>query len=1165
MKKKIATKKKSFNEYKNWCSENNLSVLKNKLIDGIQNSYTTELIQNKNDNDILDLESLLQFSDHALFEESINPSITNNHDINSIDNIDVNMQSKTDLNFNCLPENYDIYKLTKKNYKLTFNKNINCNSKTKNKNRDDFNIVKSLPKDVDEKAKNDSLISSFKQKNDIKKIKSLINQYNHNGYEDIANSNNHNNTDYNDDDNDDDDDDDDYYDEDEDDAEEEDDDHIDYDKYVDYVEYVNRQKSNNYKNSNESIRNINLKSEIFKKISEHEFLNYLNEKNSLSNHNGLLNLEESMINWSMKLSNYQVSNKRSNSRSLSRSNSSSQIDLSKRSTDFKTFKDNYKQYNKDNPIDLENIFIYDQLKKNKKHEAQQKTSWGKLKNSKSSCSNISNSINNSNDENIDLNQSLVANNFINPNFHYSDNKIKNSILEFENNDNENRKKQDNICKFNMDSRLYNLPSTSTPSLFKLFQDSKANINIPSNHDQKINPTTDRFLSSKMNSKETNDFEKNSKLKTTSFSQLRERSQSSHAVIDYSIKNDKIYTNTNKDNFIENRSFNSNNQSSLKKSIGIQHQHRSINQKPTIVCMFVESNQKTTTKEIMAAAKAARVAVARRSTSLFSTKSSLPDLTFLKEYSDENNKKDNLHSLPNKQSEETYLSNMTQSSDASISKTNQSNSNAVIGSDLLKRKTLKSIKRYRQTKQNTEPCLLDREYQTSLYDQSFDTEEDRVFLKINNYNYIDHDNYVSVNQEIRNDKITSNNSKKEKRPLKSCLKRKESQPLDIKTKLNNNYYDINFFEPNQESQNLNSELLIKNCTPLRLSEKNDIINEKKNISKQMTFMFVPSTGYLFTCDHESSTRYRYYNTLEQKRRLKNYYQLTNVNEKINKNIVNGYDIEENNLNRDYFDNSEFDCVETSILNNRNSSLYYNGKSFNESKSENDLRVKKSVTFLSSVKEHVDQKKNLLTSSSPKETSLLSKNNKKAPLLQYNNLIAMLNTNPLEKNEIVRSNDRNKIEESQHHISSDLSNKNIDRNAFLSYKDYQVNQLRQNNNNLLPVNQNNPLKNLQIIDTDSISIASLSESPPSEFKFSDEEDNVNQFPVKSTKQDAKFKNSEISENKDEIVSNKNLKDSEKKYEHEKYLRIQQIKLNQTKRKNFNASILNDSKCKSLKNSC
>jgi hypothetical protein len=166
----------------------------------------------------------------------------------------------------------------------------------------------------------------------------------------------------------------------------------------------------------------------------------------------------------------------------------------------------------------------------------------------------------------------------------------------------------------------------------------------------------------------------------------------------------------------------------KKSIGIQHQQR-LEPSPTIVCMVVDRNSKTTTQDIVAAARAARVAVAaRRSTSLFYTKSSLPDLTFLKDYSDERTKKsdESNDKTPVVRRQPAVLNEISLSKSPS-----QTNSSMAVGSDLLKRKTLKSIKRYRQTKQNTEPCVFDNiqssESDQNLFHQYFNSERNENYV------------------------------------------------------------------------------------------------------------------------------------------------------------------------------------------------------------------------------------------------------------------------------------------------------------------------------------------------------------------------------------------------------------------------------------------------------
>lgn len=90
-----------------------------------------------------------------------------------------------------------------------------------------------------------------------------------------------------------------------------------------------------------------------------------------------------------------------------------------------------------------------------------------------------------------------------------------------------------------------------------------------------------------------------------------------------------------------------------------------------------------------------------------SKSSLPDLTFLKDYAD--NVRPNAASLCS--ISPSVLNNSKNNNVQSLQSNNatncpvNSNNNNNNGADMFKRKTLKSIKRYRQTKQNTEPCVV----------------------------------------------------------------------------------------------------------------------------------------------------------------------------------------------------------------------------------------------------------------------------------------------------------------------------------------------------------------------------------------------------------------------------------------------------------------------------
>jgi hypothetical protein len=155
---------------------------------------------------------------------------------------------------------------------------------------------------------------------------------------------------------------------------------------------------------------------------------------------------------------------------------------------------------------------------------------------------------------------------------------------------------------------------------------------------------------------------------------------------------------------------------------------------TIICMVVDKHQRSSLKksdlQALAAKLASRINAINQQQqlqqqhhlqqqqqqqqlqqqsqvqNLISKKASLPDLTFLSKY--DSKPKTNVvtsnqivppsqNTTPNKT--ETAGEDAENASAAAKSSLLVAN-----GNDLLKRKTLKSIKRYRQTKQNTEPCV-----------------------------------------------------------------------------------------------------------------------------------------------------------------------------------------------------------------------------------------------------------------------------------------------------------------------------------------------------------------------------------------------------------------------------------------------------------------------------
>jgi hypothetical protein len=129
--------------------------------------------------------------------------------------------------------------------------------------------------------------------------------------------------------------------------------------------------------------------------------------------------------------------------------------------------------------------------------------------------------------------------------------------------------------------------------------------------------------------------------------------------------------------------------------------------------------------------------------------------------------------------------------------------------------------------------------------------------------------------------------------------------------------------------------------------------------------------------------------------------------------------------------------------------------------------------------------------------------------------------------------------------------------------------------------------QVIDADSISLGSLSESPPSEFKFSDEEEegensdaenqaairaassfNNTQSCVKSLRKNADFPHKMAKQNKPvssiNSIINPGGDNSSQIIELSRNIQQQQIKLNQlellrNRKKNFHSILLKDAKCK------
>jgi hypothetical protein len=123
---------------------------------------------------------------------------------------------------------------------------------------------------------------------------------------------------------------------------------------------------------------------------------------------------------------------------------------------------------------------------------------------------------------------------------------------------------------------------------------------------------------------------------------------------------------------------------------------------------------------------------------------------------------------------------------------------------------------------------------------------------------------------------------------------------------------------------------------------------------------------------------------------------------------------------------------------------------------------------------------------------------------------------------------------------------------------------------PIHEHHYFKKSQVIDADSISLASLSESPPSEFKFSDDEDSTNSSmlnrPTSSETQSfnqqqlqqqvaAKFLASHKS---NEVDVSKNIQLQQQQQQ----LKINQLNQIRNTKKNFHSILLKDAKLNNLK---
>jgi hypothetical protein len=904
---------------------------------------------------------------------------------------------------------------------------------------------------------------------------------------------------------------------------------------------------------------------LLKKLEKQQ-QNHLNESSMLDESQ---QLNDSIMNWSMKISNYNYTNhyqqqKQQLEYQLLNNNNKSQSPLSALLAEKQYLDIITAQANQQNLIPRSNSSFTKLFLTNRQQQQQlsnkSTTSWGKLKHSKSSSSNIANNNNNNNNNNNAITTSCCS--------HIDSDDVSQSIL---NQDELNINFLQSVHINDKQQQVVNnIPSiSSSPSLFKLFQNN-------------ANKTNDPLVSLLNTSSETtNSSSTNNNKRTTSFSQLRQRSLSSCTIGQTpsptqisSPQQENIETViNNKTNLVVVVDTSSNNKKKqTQQYINNNNQIDQSMQTSTIVCMLVDRNNSKTSKELMeVATRAARAAVAaRKSINLYQTKSSLPDLTFLKDYGDDNLSTKNNTTPPNDSTNNQLKSSLSSANlikpisdlikldELAIKKTiaQQQQQQTPGNSELLKRKTLKSIKRYRQTKQNTEPCNLLTDEQNETNNNKF-TSYNTQQIRSNNNRVINtsHSSSSSNSSGANNTSVLTS-----KQPLKSCLKRKDSTNSSSSSS-----QQTTTTTTTSSSSAGNSKLSKINSTSSLVINNNN--NKTVNLNKKFSIqMFVPYVGYLFTWDKESCNRYAYYKNLERNIRIKQY-----------RKLVNNVEDEDEDE-----DDDEEDVLEDTSSPHHHHHL--NEQSVKSSRSYNDLRVKKSVTFLAHIIE--SKKSKSISPSSTNTTGTLSTSSSSSsstttkqsspPLLQYNALIAMLKSNS-----IVTPPPPTSSTPSVPTTAVKLERKNSNNNN--------------NNNN----NNENYFKKSQIIDADSISLASLSESPPSEFKFSDDDDyDVNKMDQmfnqaiklnslksfnntttttttmnntissssssSSSSTNSSFSNKQQQQQQSQqqnYISNKNPTSNTNKYskQQQQQLKFNQIELIRNKKKHFHSILLKDTKCK------
>ena len=418
--------------------------------------------------------------------------------------------------------------------------------------------------------------------------------------------------------------------------------------------------------------------------------------------------------------------------------------------------------------------------------------------------------------------------------------------------------------------------------------------------------------------------------------------------------------------------------------------------------------------------------------------SLPDLTFLNNYKD---------TPPSKPPPET-----TPAPKTTVVCDNEIKLLISLSSIDKQRKTLKSIKRYRQTKQNTEPISNQIQPLQSLIapipqftsqqprklktSESFSVKRtsNATATSSNTSSSSSSSGYISADR-IANMQLTTIATIKPlnrmqcvpttaSQPLKSCLKRKDSASSN-----SSEMSSVNKIATIRRYNSIaaTTPSIKISCERVRLSPNylygsrisDEILNSMP--------IFIQSIGWLFTCDLKSLKSYSYYKKLKKSNtKLAQQSVLTIDTSKIN--VIKEDEEEEEEEEEDEKQQQEEQTEHECKLRN--------------AQSDNDLSSKKCVSFNETISHHT------MTPQS-QASPLHEQTNKAAAPLKYNTLINLLNSkSEMKLQKIIHKQDS--IEQ----LKTKLVNSNKNNNIY--------------------------------IDADSISLGSLTESPPNEFKFSEDED-------------------------------------------------------------------------------